>query len=164
MRRTQILFTIQAGFLAMMVAASQAAPQTAVSPELRAHVQAERFQIVTSIRGLPLGVRIALQTVFGSSSLDIAEPGTEFQLSEGNVNTKQLPIRRLVSAGCSYEHCLVYYERGGTSHTWRLALFHWTPDATRLEGGGIAASGLTTIEDMRSAFLSGTLKDPAGLW
>jgi hypothetical protein len=161
MRRTQI-YAIGVSLWAAIAGGSQAT-QVALSPELRAHVQNERFQIVTSVRGLPLGVRNALETLFGSQGLDIAEPGAEFQVSNGIVNT-ELPIRRLVSAGCSYEHCLVYYERGGTSRTWRVALFHWTPDATRFEGGGTAPGSLMTIDDVRSAFLSGVIKDPAGLW
>jgi hypothetical protein len=126
-------------------------------------VQDERFQIVTSIRGLPLGVRAELQTLFGSQALDIAEPGDEFQISDMIVNSK-LPIRRLVAAGCSYDHCLVYYERGGIAHTWRVALFHWTPDATRFEWGGTAPGGLMTSDDVRRAILSGAIKGPAGLW
>ncbi len=45
-----------------------------------------RFGIVTSIRGLPLGVRHELQTLFGSQTLDIAEPGAEFQATNAIVN------------------------------------------------------------------------------
>jgi hypothetical protein len=126
-------------------------------------VQDERFGIVTSIRGLPLGVRAGLQTLFGSQALDIAEPGAEFQSRDAIVNSK-LPSRRLVAAGCSYDHCLVYYERGGIARTWRVALFHWTPDATRFECGGAAPGGLVTIDDVRGAILSEAIKDPAGLW
>ena len=51
-------------------------------------------------QGLPLGVRAALQTLFGSQSLDIAEPGAAFQVTGAVVDPK-LPIRRLVAAGCS---------------------------------------------------------------
>jgi hypothetical protein len=145
------------------VAASQAAPPAVLSGELRAHVQDERLQVVTSIRGLPLGVRAELQTLFDSQTLDIAEPGAEFQVNGLTANSA-LPIRRLVAAGCSYDHCLVYYERGGTAHTWRVALFHWTPDATRFEWGGSAPGGLVTIENVRSAILSGAIKAPTGLW
>ena len=58
----------------------------------------ERFGIVTSIRGLPLGVRDGLQTLFGSQTLDIAEPGAEFQVTDVIANPR-LPIRRLVAAG-----------------------------------------------------------------
>jgi hypothetical protein len=76
----------------------------------------------------------------------------------------KLPTRRLVAAACSYDHCFVYYERGGIAHTWRVALFHWTPDATRFECGGAAPGSLVTIDDVRGAILSGAIKDPAGLW
>ena len=163
MHRTRLLSVIGVGFLSAVVAGSQAAPPVALSGELRAQVQDERFGIVTSIRGLPLGVRAGLQTLFGSETLDIAEPGAEFQVSDVIVNSK-LPIRRLVAAGCSYEHCLVYYERGGIAHTWRVALFHWTPIATRFEWGGSAPGGLLTIDDVRSAILSGAIKGPAAVW
>jgi len=67
-------------------------------------------------------------------------------------------------AGCSTDHCLVYYERGGSVHTWHLALFHWTPAETRLEGGGAAPPGLATVDDMMSALLSGAIKNPTSLW
>src|SRR5262245_53487147 len=147
---------------AAVFARSQAGPPVALSRELRAHVQQDQFQIVTSLRGLPLGVREGLQKLFSSQSLDIAEPGAEFQ-GDAIVNPL-LPIRRLVLAGCSYEHCLVYYERGGGAHTWRAALFHWTPDATRFDWGGIAPGGLTTIEDVRKRILSGAIKGPVAVW
>ena len=148
--------------MAVMVG-NQAPPPAALSAALRAHVKDERFGIVTSIRGLPLGVREGLQTLFGSQSLDIAEPGAEFQATDVIVNPK-LPIRRLVAAGCSTDHCLVYYERGGIAHTWQVALFHWTPAETRFDGGGIAPRGLASIDDVRSALLSGAIKGPNKFW
>ena len=134
-----------------------------LSVALRAHVQNERFGIVTSIRGLPLGVRDALQTLFASPALDIAEPGASFQATDVVV-IPALPIRRLVAAGCSIDHCLVYYERGGVAHTWQVALFHWTPALTRFAWGGVAPRGLTSIDDVRSAVLSGAVKGPARFW
>jgi hypothetical protein len=140
--------------------AGQAAPG-ALTPELRARVKGEPLGIVTSLRGLPLGVREALQTLFGSRSLDIAEPGADFQSTDVIV-TPKLPIRRLAAAGCSVNYCLVYYERGGFAHTWRVVLFHWTPDATRFEWGASAPGGLATIEDVRKAVLSGAIKGEAG--
>jgi hypothetical protein len=164
MRRIRLFCAIGVGYWSAVVAGSQAAPSIALPGELRTHVRDERFGIVTSIRGLPLGVRSGLQTLFDSQALDIAEPGAEFQVSDAIVNS-QLPIRRLVAAGCSYDHCLVYYERGGADHTWRVALFHWTPEATRFEWGGTAPGGLVTIDEVRSAILSGAIKGPAaGLW
>ena len=145
MHRTQILFA--AGVSFWLTAAGGQARLEVLSGELRTHLKDERFAIVTSIRGLPLGVRDALQRLFGTPSLDIAEPGAEFQATDVVVNPK-LPRRRLVAAGCSNDHCLVYYERGGIAHAWRVTLFHWTPDATRFEWGGAAPGGLTTIGDV----------------
>jgi hypothetical protein len=146
-----------------VVAGSQAAPPTALSGELRAQIQKERFAIVTSIGGLPLGVRYGLQKLFGSEELDIAEPGAEFQAT-GVASVSRLRTRRLVAAGCSYQRCLVYYERGGTVRTWRVALFHWTPEATRFEWGGTAPGGLATIDDVRRTVLAGAIKSPAEFW
>lgn len=141
----------------------QAAPQS-LPETLRAHLKAERFAIVTSVRGLPLGVRDALQKLFGGRSLEIAEPGAEFQATDVIVKPG-LPIRRLARAGCSPDHhCLVYYERGGIAHTWQVVLFHWTPSATRFEWGGAAPGGLTTIDAVRDAVLSGAVKGSAGFW
>jgi hypothetical protein len=130
---------------------------------LRTHVQSERMDAVTSIRGLPLGVRDGLQTLFGSRTLEIANPREDFQAPGGNANP-QLPIRRLVAAGCSTDHCLVYYERGGSEHSWQVALFHWTPSATRFEWGASAPGGMTTIDDVRQSVLSGAINRPNSVW
>jgi hypothetical protein len=142
---------------------SQAAPASTLPDALRTHVTNDQFQIITSVRGLPLGVRDALQKLFGSQTLDIAEPGAEFQATD--VVRGGLPIRRLVAAGCAKDyHCLVYYERGGIAHTWQAALFHWTPDATRFEWGGAAPGGFKTIEEVKKAMLSGAIKGPIKIW
>jgi hypothetical protein len=145
------------------VAGSQTPAPTALPPALRAHVERERFGLVSSIRGLPLGVRDALQTLFGRGTLDIAEPGAPFQATDVIVDPT-LPHRRLVAAGCSTDHCLVYYERGGIAHVWHAALFHWTPAATKLELGGLAPGGLTSIDEVRTAVLSGAIKGPGKYW
>jgi hypothetical protein len=145
------------------VSGSQSSAAPTLPEALRAHVKSERFGIVTSIRGLPLGVRAGLQTLFGSQTLDIAEPGAEFQVTDVAVDPKP-PIRRLVAAGCSTDHCLVYYERGGIAHTWHVALFHWAPAATRFEWGGTAPAGLATIDDIRNAILSGAIKGTIRPW
>ena len=162
MGRTQLLCLIGVNLWLSLAAASQPTDAT-LSKALRDHLNAERFGIVTSIRGLPLGVRDGLQTLFGSGALNIAEPGAKFQVTDVMVEPN-LPIRRLVAAGCSADHCLVYYERGGTAHTWQVALFHWTPAATRFEWGGSAAGGLATIDDVRNAALSGAIKSPNKVW
>jgi hypothetical protein len=163
MRRRGLLCVIGVSLWSAVVAGSQTAPPGALSPALQAHVKGERFQIVESIRGLPLGVRDALQTLWGTNTLDIAEPGAEYQATNAGSNSK-LPIRRLVAAGCSIDHCFVYYERGGKAHTWHVALYRWTPAATRLEWGAAAPGGLKTIDDVKNAVLSGTIKGPSKLW
>ena len=139
------------------LAGAQAAPGAVVSETLRAHLKSERFEVVTSVRGLPLGVRDELHKMFGTRNLDIAEPGAEFQVTDV-ISKPGLPFRRLVAAGCSSDHCLVYYERGGFAHTWYVALFHWTPQATRLELGGTAPNNFATVDEVRAAVLSGTIK------
>jgi hypothetical protein len=162
MRRSQLLCAAGLILWSAVAAASQAS-DAALPDVLRAHLKEERFGIVTSIRGLPLGVRGALQTLFGSGSLDIAEPGEEFQAADV-VSDPRLPIRRLAAAGCSNDHCLVYYERGGSAHTWQVVLFHWTPNETRFEWGGAAPGGLATIGDVRNAVLSGEIKSRVKAW
>jgi hypothetical protein len=162
-RHRQLLGAVGVSLWAALAAGSQAPAATALSAPLRDQVKDGRFGIVTSIRGLPLGIRDRLQTMFGSGTLDIAEPGTPFQGTGANVNA-QLPTRRLVAAGCTIDLCLVYYERGGATHTWHVALFHWTPAETRFEWGGLAPGGLATIDDVRKAVLSGAIKAPAAVW
>lgn len=150
----KLLFVIGVSLWSATTVARQAAPATALPPELRAHVQNGRLDLISSLRGLPLGVRTELQSLFGTPTLDIAEPGAPSQA-----------LRRLVAAGCTYEDCLVYYERGsGAARTWRVMLFHWTPSATTFEWGGTAPGSLTTIDAVRSAVLSGTIKTSAGPW
>lgn len=163
MLRTRLLFAIGVSLLAAVVVGSQVTSPGMLPGALRAHIRDERFGVVTSIRGLPLGVRDGLQTLFGSASLTIAEPGAPFQVTDDIANPA-LPIRRLVAAGCSIDHCLVYYERGGIAHTWQVALFYWTPAATRFEWGGTAPRGLASVDDVRTAVLSGAVKGPTRFW
>ena len=159
---TRLFCAIGVSCLAIAIVGGQTGPSDALSAELKTRLRDDRFGIVSSVRGLPLGVRASLQTMFGSDSLDIAEPGARFQENERSVSS--LPTRRMVAAGCSYEHCLIYYERGGIKRTWHVALFHWTPDATRLLWGGSAPGGLVTIDDVRKAILSGVIKGSTGSW
>ena len=147
-----------------VVATIQVPPPSGVLPRaLRDHLKNERLEIATSVRGLPLGVREGLQTLFGTQTLAIAEPGAEFQATDVVVKPG-LPIRRLVAGGCSTDHCLVYYERGGIAHTWQVVLFHWTPAATRFEWGASAPGDLRNIDDVRNAVLSGAINIPNRSW
>ena len=144
-----------------LAAGSQSAPAV-LTDSLRAHLKDDRFGIVTSVRGLPLGVRDGLQTLFRSDRLDIAEPGAAFRATDVVIDPN-LPTRRLVHAACSIDHCVVYYERGGIAHTWQVAIFHWTPDATRFEWGGSAPGGLRTIAEIQNAIQTGAIKS-ANFW
>lgn len=178
-RGTPLFTVVAVAFLALVIGVSTAlysavqsvfsAPAIVPPPQerralpepLRTHVQNERLDAVTSIRGLPLGVRDGLQKLFGSETLDIADPGAEFHA--GGAAGKS-PLRRLAAAGCSLDHCLVYYERGGAAHTWQVALFHWTPAATRFEWGASAPGNMATIDDVRKAVLSGAIDRPNSIW
>jgi len=144
-------------------AAGQPQPAAALPDALRTHFTNERLSIVTSIRGLPLGVRDELQMLFNTPTLEIAEPGAEFQATDV-IFTPNLPRRRLIAAGCSMDHCLVYYERGGIAHSWYVALFRWTPQLTQFEWGGTAPGDLANIDKVRSAVLSGAIKHTDGSW
>lgn len=149
--------------LEMLAMAAAQAPGGVVSPLLRAHLAAERLQIVTSVRGLPLGVREELQRMFGATATAMADPGEPFQAT-ADADDPSLPIRRLSVAGCSQDHCLVYYERGGRTRSWHAVLFHWTPARTRVEAGGVAPAGLRTVDDVRKALLSGAVTQAVRPW
>lgn len=163
MHRRRLLCTIGVCLWLTAVDGHQAPPSAPLTGEQKAHLKDERFQIVTSLRGLPLGVREALQTLFGGYTLDIAEPGGEFHAGAVSAGSA-VPVRRLVAAGCSYDHCVVYYRRGGVADAWRAALFHWTPEATRFESGGAAPGGLATVDEVRRAMLSGAVKSTNDPW
>jgi hypothetical protein len=65
----KLLYAIGVILWSVVVACGQTAPPVELSAELRARVKDEPFQIVSSIRGLPLGVRDELQTIFGTATL-----------------------------------------------------------------------------------------------
>jgi hypothetical protein len=157
MRSTSVICAMAMSLWSVAIAGKQSPAANALPGPLRAHLSEDRFQLVTSLRGLPLGVREELPTLFRSNSLDIAEPGAAFRATDV-ILEPNLPTRRLVLAACSIDHCLIYYERGGIAHSWHVALFHWTPAATRFEWGGIAPSGLRTFDDLRKTALSGAIR------
>ena len=80
------------------------------------------------------------------------------------IGNPPLPLRRLIAAECSTDHCFVYYERGGNALTWHVALFRWTPEATRFESGGLLPERVATMSDAWNALLSGSIKDSSKLW
>jgi len=138
-------------------------PSPATPDAVRAHLRSEHFSPLTTVAALPAGLRQALSQLFNAPTLDMADPGAPFQATDVMI-TPRLPARRLVAAGCSADHCLVYYERGGFAHTWHVALFHWTPAATRFEWGADGPGGLATIGEVQKAVLAGELKGSIGPW
>jgi len=146
-------------FTTVAIAGRQASTYRLPAP-LQAHVKSERFQIVTSVRGLPLGVRDAMRALWGTPILDIVDPDGS-QPSDGGPNQS---TRRLVAAGCSGDHCLVSYELAGRNRSWRIVLFHWTPSATRFEWGGTVPRALTKFDDVMNAALAGNIEGPTTSW
>jgi hypothetical protein len=133
----------------------QVVDASAQIPEpLRVHLQAERFTPVASVGVLPAGVRKALQDLFGEATLEMADPGAPFQQTD-LVQTPRLPWRRLVTAGCAEDHCLVSYEKGGYARVFYALVFRLGKDGAALEFGGTAPGGLNDFEALRAAVTSG---------
>jgi hypothetical protein len=130
---------------------------------LREHVRGEQFAPVATVADLPAGVRQALADLFGDASLELADPGQRFQATDV-MTTPRLPARRLVAAGCSPDHCLVYYERGGFARVHQVALFSRTGTSARFVDGGVAAGGLTDLEQVREALVSGAVTGGSKYW
>jgi hypothetical protein len=130
---------------------------------LRDHLRSERFAPVATGAALPASVRAALSDLFGGKTLDMADPGQPFQATDVMV-TPRLPARRLIAAGCSPDHCLVYYERGGFAHVHQIVLLSTTGGAARLVDGGVAAGGLTGLEQVRDALVTGQVTSGSKYW
>ena len=130
---------------------------------LRDHVRVEQFAKVATVRDLPAAVREALAALFREATLDLAEPGARFQATDVVVGPR-LPARRLIAAGCSADHCLVYYERGGFAHVHQIVLFSKDDTSARFVFGGVAAGGLTDLEQVRDALVSDEVKGGSKYW
>ena len=99
----------------------------------------------------------------GGKTLEMADPGQPFQATDVMVMPR-LPARRLVSAGCSADHCLVYYERGGFARVHQIVLFSTADTPARLVHGGVAAGGLADLEQVREALVSGQVTRDSKYW
>ncbi len=130
---------------------------------LRDHVRAERFAKAATVSELPAAVREALAALFREPTLDLAEPGARFQATDVVVGPR-LPARRLITAGCSADHCLVYYERGGFAHVHQIVLFSKDDASARFVHGGVAAGGLADLEQVRDALVSDTIVGGSKYW
>jgi len=159
--RAQLLCALGLIVWSATTAVGQTRAAGALTQELRRHVLDERFDVVSSLNGLPAGVSAELQTLFNSKTLDIHDAGTR---PRANVPAAGAESRTLVAAACSRDDCLLYYELAGSTRRWRVVLIHWTPEVTTLEWGGAAPGNLSTIYEVRGALLSGRIKGSAGPW
>ena len=162
--RFGIVAVIAFSFLGAWVLHSQ--PKTTdqgLTDGLKDHLRTERFEPVATVAALPAPVRTALSDLFGSGTLEMADPGQPFQATDVMV-TPRLPARRLASAGCSADHCLVYYERGGFAHVHQIVLFGRTETSARFVHGGVAPGGLSSIEQVRDTLLSGKVMGGSKYW
>jgi len=128
----------------------------ALPKSLRNHLRGEQFVSISAVASLPAGVRDGLQALWHSPKFEMAEPGSEFQATDV-VTGLNLPIRRLILAGCSGDHCLIYYEHGGIAHAFAVVLFE-TKSGVRFEWGGAAPRDLVDLAEVQAAILSGKIR------
>lgn len=129
---------------------------------LRGHLRGESLVAVPGVAALPADVRDGLQALWHSPRFEMAEPGAEFQVTDVIVKPN-LPIRRLILAGCSADHCLIYYERGGIAHTHLVVLLR-TKGAVRFDWGGAAPRDLADLVQLKDAVISGKVRGDTGSW
>jgi hypothetical protein len=147
----------------LLAASSSSAGSDDLPGAVAEDLRAVTFVAVKSVAGLPESARLGLARLFGSDSLEMADPGAEFQATD--VITKpNLPARRLGVAGCSPRHCIVYYERGGIAHTWSVVILQVPRSPAALLWGGSAPGGLADLNALKQALLSGRVKARTGYW
>lgn len=123
---------------------------------LREHVKAERFAPVTAVAALPAGVKEGLAQLFGET-LQMAEPGARFQATDV-LGPEKLPFRRLIAAGCSADHCLVHYEKGGFAHLYYVVVFQGANGGAKdasFAWGGATGGGLANVDAVKDAIVTG---------
>jgi hypothetical protein len=130
---------------------------------LRNHLRTEAFTPIAIVHALPEAVRGALQGLFKETKLELADPGTPFQATDVVIG-KPLPWRRMIAAGCSADHCVVYYERGGIAHVFNIVVFKMDGAAARFEFGGLASGGLAGLEAVKGALANGSVIGQTQYW
>jgi hypothetical protein len=149
--------------LAAVISSGQPAPESPPVPEqLRSHLRAETFVPISTVSALPDPVKTELARLFGTKSLALAEPGAPFQATDV-VTDPRLPWRRLVSAGCAADHCLVHYERGGFAHVHQVIVLSREGDRVRFAWGGVAGP-LGGVHGVRDALAAGKVRGLSSGW
>ena len=163
MRRERGALRVWAILLVLLAAGTAWSEEGGALPRsLRGHLRGEQFVAVSGVAALPSDVRDGLQVLWHSPKFELAEPGAEFQVTDVIVKPN-LPIRRLILAGCSTDHCIIYYEHGGIAHTHAVVLFQ-TKGAVRFEWGGAAPRDLGDLAQVQAAVLSGTVRGGTTYW
>ena len=137
---------------------AQDKPAGALPSALRDHVKGETFAPVTTVAALPASVREGLAQLFGET-LKMADPGARFQTTDV-LGPEKLPFRRLIAAGCSADHCLVHYEKGGFAHLYYVTVFRNAgADAkgAKFEWGGSTGGGLANVDAVKEALVTGKI-------
>jgi hypothetical protein len=149
--------------LAASAPAGQPPPDLHPIPEtLRAHLRGETFTPLSSVAALPDAVKHELADLFGTKGLQLADPGAPFQATDVVLDPK-LPWRRLVSAGCAADHCIVHYERGGFAHAYQVVVLARQGDRARFVWGG-AAGLLGNVHAVRDAVAAGKVPGRTKHW
>lgn len=160
------MFPAVFGFLlAASVTGGQAGPDAPhpIPEPLRAHLRGETFTPLATVGALPDGVKRELVALFGTKQLELAEPGAPFQATDMVVNPR-LPWRRLVSAGCAADHCVVHYERGGFVHVYQVVVLARQGDTVRFVWGGALAGPIGDVQAVRDAVAAGKVVGQTRHW
>jgi hypothetical protein len=163
MRRERRALRVWPMLLALLAAGTAWSGEAGALPRsLRGHLRGEQFVAVSGVAALPAEVRDGLQVLWHSPRFELAEPGAEYQVTDV-IMTPKLPIRRLILAGCSADHCIIYYEHGGIAHTQTVVLFQ-TKGEVRFEWGGAAPRDLVDLAQVQAAVLNGTIRGGTTYW
>jgi hypothetical protein len=153
-----------ASTLLSLTAGAQAPDLTRAMPEaLRAHIASETFTPLTTVAALPEGLKSELTRLFKDTSLQLADPGAPYQASDV-IGPELLPFRRLISAGCAVDHCLVHYERGGFTHTFAVLVLSRQGDTFRVVWGGGVGGPIPGVMAVRDALVARKVIGQAKYW
>ena len=144
--------------IAWLIAAGLQTPAPApLSAAAREHLRTDTLAPIAHVADLPQLVRNALTSNFSTPTLGMADPGQEFQSTDVVMNPN-LPTRRLISAGCSSDHCLVHYEQGGIAHFYRVLLVSVSKTAAKVEWTAMSGGPMPNIADVQTQIVSGKIK------
>jgi hypothetical protein len=130
---------------------------------LRAHISSETFTPLSTVAALPKGLKDELARRFKEKSLQLADPGAPYQATDV-IGPELLPFRRLISAGCAADHCLVHYERGGFAHTYAVLVLSRRGKTVRVVWGGGVGGPIPGVRAVRDALVARTVIGQAKYW